>query len=51
MLLPHHPGKARQLADLITETFPVPKATIDRAVATIAGPGTAELPALPLPLV
>jgi len=51
MLLPHHPGKARQLADLITETFPVPKATIDRAVATIAGPGTgtAELPALPLP--
>ncbi|HEY3558350.1 MAG TPA: class III lanthionine synthetase LanKC [Kribbella sp.] len=52
MLLPRHPGKARHLAELVTATFPVPKATIDQAVATITGPdGTPEsLPAkLPMP--
>ncbi|HET6738540.1 MAG TPA: lantipeptide synthetase, partial [Kribbella sp.] len=52
MLLPRHPGKARHLAELVATTFPVPKATIDRAVATIAGPAATQesLPAtLPLP--
>ncbi|HZX01885.1 class III lanthionine synthetase LanKC, partial [Kribbella sp.] len=49
MLLPLHPGKAQHLADLITETFPVPQATIDQAVATIAGAGNPVMPDLPLP--
>jgi hypothetical protein len=51
-LLRLYPGKARHLADLIVETFPVPRATIDEAVRTILGdepdPGT-ELADLPMP--
>ncbi|MFI6673442.1 class III lanthionine synthetase LanKC [Kribbella sp. NPDC050470] len=38
ILLNLQPGKAFQLADMITEAFPVPRATIDEAVRTIAGP-------------
>ncbi|HEY0693579.1 MAG TPA: class III lanthionine synthetase LanKC [Kribbella sp.] len=52
MLLQLYPAKARQLADLIVETFPVPKATTDAAVRTILGStGTSddELAALPMP--
>jgi predicted Ser/Thr protein kinase len=49
MLLPLHAGKAGQLGDLIAGTFPVPRATIDRAVATVAGPGGSVLPSVPLP--
>jgi serine/threonine protein kinase len=52
MLLHLHPGKARHLAELITETFPVPKANIDEAVSTIIGAGEPHDPvmkALPLP--
>ncbi|HEY0621304.1 MAG TPA: class III lanthionine synthetase LanKC [Kribbella sp.] len=52
MLLQLHPAKARHLAELITETFPVPKATIDEAVATITGSAATDDPvleALPLP--
>ena len=37
MLLNLHPGKAFQLADMIAETFPVPRATLDEAVRTIVG--------------
>lgn len=37
MLLQLCPGKARHLAELITETFPVPKATIYEAVSTVVG--------------
>jgi hypothetical protein len=37
ILLNLHPGKAFQLADMITEIFPVPRATIDKAVRVIAG--------------
>jgi hypothetical protein len=37
MLLPFHPGKVAQLADLIAETFPVPRESLDDAVRTIAG--------------
>ncbi|GAA1131907.1 class III lanthionine synthetase LanKC [Kribbella jejuensis] len=50
-LLQVHPGKAQQLADLVTETFPVPEATIGRAVATITGvPRPDRLPSgLPMP--
>jgi serine/threonine protein kinase len=32
-----HPEKVIQLADLVTELFPVPRETIDRAVRTILG--------------
>ncbi|TDD28103.1 lantipeptide synthetase [Kribbella turkmenica] len=42
ILLNLHPGKAFQLADMITETFPVPRATIDEAVRTVTGPGAAD---------
>jgi serine/threonine protein kinase len=35
ILLNLHPGKAFHLAEMITETFPVPRATIDQAVSTI----------------
>jgi serine/threonine protein kinase len=49
MLLQLHPGKARHLADLITETFQVPKATIDEAVATIIGSAEPDDPVLTLP--
>ncbi|MEU4190574.1 class III lanthionine synthetase LanKC [Kribbella sp. NPDC026611] len=38
ILLNLHPGKAFQLADLIADTFPVPRATLDAAVRTIVGP-------------
>ncbi|TCC53596.1 lantipeptide synthetase [Kribbella capetownensis] len=38
ILLNLHPGKAFQLADMITETFPVPRATVEEAVRTIVGP-------------
>ena len=44
MLLNLHPGKAFQLADMIAETFPVPKATLDAAVRTIVGPKLTEDP-------
>lgn len=37
ILLHFSPAKASQLADLICETFPVPRATIDAAVRTILG--------------
>lgn len=42
MLLQLNPAKAYHLADLITETFPVPRATIDTAVRTIVGDHPAE---------
>ncbi|MFC0627011.1 class III lanthionine synthetase LanKC [Kribbella deserti] len=45
MLLQLNPAKAHHLADLITEAFPVPRATIDQAVQTIAG----HVPAEPMP--
>lgn len=44
MLLNLHPGKAFQLAEMITETFPVPTATIDAAVRTIVGPDVSSDP-------
>ncbi|TCC61147.1 lantipeptide synthetase [Kribbella pittospori] len=49
ILLQLHPGKARHLAELITETFPVPKATIDQAAGIILG-GTDDPPPATLPL-
>jgi len=50
-LLQLHPGKAQQLADLVAETFPVPRATVDGAVTTITGTTQRHrLPAeLPMP--
>ncbi|MDQ4111037.1 MAG: class III lanthionine synthetase LanKC, partial [Actinomycetota bacterium] len=52
MLLQLYPAKATHLADLISETFPVPRAMIDGAVRTILGsdavPDTA-LANLPMP--
>lgn len=38
MMLPLHPAKAVQLADLVTEIFPVPAASVDDAVRIIRGP-------------
>jgi len=52
MVLQLHPAEARQLADLIVETVPVPKATTDAAVRTILGSTATtddELAALPMP--
>jgi hypothetical protein len=50
MLLPFHPGKVGQLADLIAETFPVPRESLDDAVHTIAGSApAATTPWPPLP--
>jgi tRNA A-37 threonylcarbamoyl transferase component Bud32 len=52
ILLNLWPGKARHLAELISETFPVPKATIAQAVGTIIGPADhddAVMASLPLP--
>jgi len=51
MMLQLHPGKARHIAELITETFPVPKATIDTAAGTILGATTQDsvMASLPLP--
>lgn len=52
MLLNLHPGKAFQLADMISETFPVPRETLDEAVRTIVGPNLTsdpEMEALALP--
>ncbi|GAB2634454.1 class III lanthionine synthetase LanKC [Kribbella swartbergensis] len=50
ILLNLRPGKAFQLADMITETFPVPRATIDEAVRTVTGPdATDELADVALP--
>jgi serine/threonine protein kinase len=46
ILLNLHPGKAFQLADLIADTFPVPRATLDDAVRTIVGPGKTHDPAM-----
>ncbi|MEU8221629.1 class III lanthionine synthetase LanKC [Kribbella sp. NPDC048915] len=37
ILLNLHPGKAFQLADMIAETFPVPRVQLDEAVRTIVG--------------
>jgi hypothetical protein len=44
MLLNLHPGKAFQLAEMITETFPVPRTTVDTAVRTIVGPDVTSDP-------
>ncbi|MEU4391868.1 class III lanthionine synthetase LanKC [Kribbella sp. NPDC023855] len=49
MLLNLHPGKAFQLADMIAETFPVPRETLDAAVRTIVGPDLKIAPELVLP--
>ncbi|MFK4082735.1 class III lanthionine synthetase LanKC [Kribbella sp. NPDC020789] len=52
ILLNLHRGKAFHLADMITETFPVPRATIDEAVRTVVGPevtGDPEMAGLALP--
>ncbi|GAB2677714.1 class III lanthionine synthetase LanKC [Kribbella swartbergensis] len=50
MLLQLHPGKVRHLGELIADIFPVPKATIDAAVSTIAGGNhDTELDSVPLP--
>ena len=52
MLLQLHPGKAFQLADMVAETFPVPRATIDEAVRVIVGPDVTsdpEMESLALP--
>ncbi|RZU19955.1 protein kinase-like protein [Kribbella rubisoli] len=46
ILLNLHPGKAFQLADMIANTFPVPRATLDEAVMTIVGPGKTHDPAM-----
>ncbi|MEV4266009.1 class III lanthionine synthetase LanKC [Kribbella sp. NPDC049584] len=46
ILLNLHPGKAFQLADMIADTFPVPRATLDEAVNTIVGPGKTHDPAM-----
>lgn len=52
ILLNLHPAKARHLAEMIAETFPVPRAMIDEAVEVILGtdpqPDT-EMAALPMP--
>jgi class III lanthionine synthetase len=42
MLLRFHPQKAAQLADQISDTFSVPRATFDAAVATIVGEQAVE---------
>ncbi|MFG1909308.1 class III lanthionine synthetase LanKC [Kribbella sp. NPDC048928] len=50
ILLNLHPGKAFQLADMIADTFPVPRAALDEAVRTIVGSNeTNELQDLALP--
>lgn len=52
MLLNLHPSKAFQLADMIAETFSVPRQTLDQAVRTIVGPeltSDPEMESLALP--
>ena len=50
ILLNLHPGKAFQLADMIAETFPVARGTLDDAVRTIVGAdATNELDNIALP--
>jgi serine/threonine protein kinase len=50
ILLNLHPGKAFQLADMIADTFPVPREALDEAVRTIVGSNeTNELQDLALP--
>lgn len=50
ILLNLHPGKAFQLADMIADTFPVPRAELDETVRTIVGSNdTNELQDLALP--
>ncbi|WBQ06059.1 class III lanthionine synthetase LanKC [Kribbella sp. CA-293567] len=52
MLLNLHPGKAFQLADMIAETFPVARESLDAAVRTIVGPeltSDPEMESLALP--
>jgi hypothetical protein len=52
MMLPLHVPKARQLAHIVVETFPVPHEVIDDAVAEILGvrePAPEPLADLPLP--
>jgi serine/threonine protein kinase len=44
ILLNLHPGKAFQLADMIADTFPVPREALDEAVRTIVGPGKTHDP-------
>ncbi len=46
ILLQLHPDKAAHLAQLICETFPVPRETIDSAVRTIVGSGQRSHPDL-----
>ncbi|MBB5784597.1 class III lanthionine synthetase LanKC [Nonomuraea jabiensis] len=38
IMLPLHRAKAAQLGEIVKETFPVPEATVDAAVAAIGGP-------------
>ena len=50
ILLNLHPGKAFQLADMIADTFPVARDTLDDAVRTIVGAdATNELDGIALP--
>lgn len=44
-LLMLDPGKTEELADAITEVFPVPRSFLDEAVRTITGPGESPPPA------
>ncbi|TDD71093.1 lantipeptide synthetase [Jiangella aurantiaca] len=52
-MLTLHPAKCLHLAELIAETFPVPRATLDRAVRTILGAraddASTELRSVPMP--
>jgi tRNA A-37 threonylcarbamoyl transferase component Bud32 len=52
VMVPLHPGKIRQLADLITEIFPVPADELHRAARTISGAADAlpENPMRDLPM-
>ncbi|MFB4293819.1 class III lanthionine synthetase LanKC [Nonomuraea sp. ATR24] len=48
IMLPLHRPKVAHLGELVTETFPVPRESVTRAVATILG-GETETPPPPLP--
>ncbi|GII62754.1 serine/threonine protein kinase [Sphaerisporangium krabiense] len=47
VLIPLHRAKVVHLAELVRETFPVPRAFIDEAVETILGPERSAEPATP----
>ncbi|MEV8376047.1 class III lanthionine synthetase LanKC [Kribbella sp. NPDC056861] len=49
MLLHFHPQKAYQLADLVSSTFSVPRATFDAAVSTIVGDRLVQQDDPPMP--